>query len=289
MNDWCTVGISDAPQAFDRPRAGRRIRTRAAAGFVFTEALYRPRARTPWHDHELAGLALVASGGYRRRIQRREVECGPGTVTLEPPGVGHAESYGAVASRVLLVEVLPWRAAGLAEHGLVFSDPLCGEDSGTGVLARRAVVELRQPDGASEVVLEGLGLELFAIAHRMATRTAHRIDTSPRWLHQVAERLRADFRSDISLSRLAASVGVHPAHLARTFRARELCSVGEFVRRRRIEWTAERLETTDDPIASIAAAVGFCDQSHFTRVFAHQMGLSPGRYRALARGRSSGT
>lgn len=259
--------MNHAWRACGRPSAGRRVVTRAAAGFVFAEALYGPGAEAPWHDHELMGLAVVCDGRYLKKTDRREHECRPGTLTVEPPGVGHMERYGPVPVRTLLVEVLPWRAATLAEQGLTFAGPVCGEDDAAILLGRRLSVELRELDGASELALEGLGLELFAIAHRLPARTLSRMTASARWLAVVKERLRADFRSDITLGDLAAGAGVHPAHLSRAFRAREGCSVGEFVRRRRIAWTAERLTTTNNAIASIASCVGFYDQSHFTRAF----------------------
>jgi AraC family transcriptional regulator len=226
---------------------------------------------------------VVSHGGYLKRIDRRDHECRPGTLTVEPPGVSHMERYGSVPVRVLLIEVLPWRAARLAEHGWMFSGPVCGEHDGAILLGRRLSLELRELDGASELALEGLGLELFAIAHRLRVRPRSSAPAGARWLTMVKDRLCADFRSHITLGELAASAGVHPAHLARVFRASQGCSIGDFVRRQRIAWTAERLTTTNDTIASIASSVGFYDQSHFTRVFTRQMGLSPARYRAQTR------
>jgi len=81
---------------------------------------------------------------------------------------------------------------------------------------------------------------------------------------------------------------VHPAHLARVFRAREGCSIGEFARRCRIEWAASQLATTSASLSTLAHAAGFCDQSHFTRVFARQLGMSPGRYRTMGANRRPG-
>jgi AraC-like DNA-binding protein len=46
---------------------------------------------------------------------------------------------------------------------------------------------------------------------------------------------------------------------------------------RRID-RARRLLLTGQPIASVAAAVGFHDQAHFTRHFAALVGTTPGRY-----------
>jgi AraC family transcriptional regulator len=211
-----------------------------------------------------------------KRLLRAHHECRPGTLTIEPAGASHAESYGRVGARALLVEILPWRFESIADCAPVLRAPLCVDDSAAGRRGRRAWHELRASDSASALVLESVALELVAVADRAAERGAG----APSWMLRVTERLREEFRSNMSLSSLAAGVGIHPAHLARTFRAREGCSVGTFVRRRRIEWVAAQLVTTQASLAWLAHAAGFCDQSHFTRVFTRHMGMSPARYRA---------
>ncbi len=272
-------GTNDASGPWGRPSAGRREWSREVAGFVFAEASYAAQARVARHSHELAGLAIVLEGGYRKRIQRIDYDCRPGTMTLEPPGVSHAESYGRVDVRALLVEIQPRRLEMLADYAPVLRAPMCVDDSAARTIGRRARHELRAPDKASALVLEGLALELVAAVDRAAERG----DRAPVWLRRVTERLREEFQSDIGLSDLAAGVGVHPAHLARAFRAREGCSVGEFVRRHRIEWAAGQIAATDTSLSALAHAAGFFDQSHFTRVFTRQMGTSPARYRLLIR------
>jgi AraC family transcriptional regulator len=61
-------------------------------------------------------------------------------------------------------------------------------------------------------------------------------------------------------------------------------SVGEYVRRERLDWAVAQLTTTDTPVATVAAEAGFADQSHFTRAFKRHTGLTPGRYRRVVRG-----
>jgi AraC-like DNA-binding protein len=41
------------------------------------------------------------------------------------------------------------------------------------------------------------------------------------------------------------------------------------------------LLNSDATLADIAVGCGFADQSHFTRVFARQIGLTPGQWRRL--------
>ena len=77
----------------------------------------------------------------------------------------------------------------------------------------------------------------------------------------------------------AREAGVHPAHLSRAFRDRYRETIHGRVRRLRLEWAARRLVESDDPIAGIALAAGFADQSHLTRALKAHTGLTPAAYR----------
>ena len=50
--------------------------------------------------------------------------------------------------------------------------------------------------------------------------------------------------------------------------------------RARVEYACKRLAESDLPLAELAAAAGFTDQSHFTKVFRLRMGLTPAVFRA---------
>jgi AraC family transcriptional regulator len=77
---------------------------------------------------------------------------------------------------------------------------------------------------------------------------------------------------------------VHPVHLAQTFHKTYRCTVGDYVRKLRIEYACRELATSTKPIVDIALAAGFCDQSHFTRTFKRAIGAAPFQYRESLRG-----
>jgi AraC family transcriptional regulator len=57
------------------------------------------------------------------------------------------------------------------------------------------------------------------------------------------------------------------------------------VRQRRIQFACGRLTATDAPLADVALAAGFCDQSHFTKAFRRVTGMTPSAYRMAKRER----
>ncbi len=76
------------------------------------------------------------------------------------------------------------------------------------------------------------------------------------------------------------------ANLVRDAQAASLehgCSVGEYVRRRRLEYVRRKLVDLELPLAQIAIDAGFADQSHLTRIFKRFTGMTPGRYRTFLR------
>jgi transcriptional regulator GlxA family with amidase domain len=142
---------------------------------------------------------------------------------------------------------------------------------------------LRVWGSAAELVLEGLALEFLG----EMVRRAHRAPTEsrPASLRQAREAIHARFAGPIGLGRLAEAVGDDQTGLDLSFRLAYGCSVGDYVRRCRLEHAAEQLTLSDTPLAAIAIACGFYDQSHFTNAFRAHMKLTPAQYRAIRRGR----
>jgi AraC family transcriptional regulator len=92
--------------------------------------------------------------------------------------------------------------------------------------------------------------------------------------------LEAHFLDDLSLSTIAQAVGVHSVHLSREFRRHYHSSVGEYIRKLRIEYACKQMLNPDLSLAEIASAAGFADQSHFSRTFKRLVGIPPAVFRS---------
>ena len=91
--------------------------------------------------------------------------------------------------------------------------------------------------------------------------------------------LKVHFKDGITLGELAGAVGVHPSHLARSFRRHHGTSVAAYLRRERLRWACRLLSGTLMPLLEIAQEAGFADQSHLTRALRQATGLTPAAYR----------
>ena len=261
-----------------RPREtsfrGEVIRRRVVRGFVLTELRYRSPSRHGPHEHRFPFFALLTRGGYAEHDVEGHFVYRCGTTRFHPGDYRHHDDISERDTRIFCIEPTDDSFFALPRRTRCRSllDPPGGDVSR---LAVTVLAELRSGETANDLVLEGLALQLLGELTRPPAGPAF-----PPWLRRVAERLREEFRESTSLASLAAEAGVHPVHLARSFRRYFRRSVGEELRRLRVEAASAALAREDCSIVEIAAASGFADQSHLARVFRRATGMSPAEYRA---------
>ena len=243
------------------------------ADFTITRLEHPHGRRLPVHGHERAYFSVLARGGYAERFGRAEVVCRERAAWFHPPGIVHRDEIAEGGASFLVVEIgeALWRRANAESRIAGSRHDLRGGE--LALAARRLDRECRDPHRASPLVVEGLVLEMLGIVARRAPR-----DAEPPWLARVVERLNAEAGRRVTLEALARDEGVHPVRLARTFRRRLGVGVGEYVRAIRVRHVEERLATTI-PLADLALAAGFVDQSHMTREFRRVTGRTPGAIR----------
>jgi AraC-like DNA-binding protein len=87
----------------------------------------------------------------------------------------------------------------------------------------------------------------------------------------------------ITLATLAQVAGLSRMYFAAQFRGATGCRPHECILRKRIKLAQQLLLETSEPLVSIALAVGFQSQAHFSTVFKRFAGLSPNQWRAANR------
>lgn len=87
--------------------------------------------------------------------------------------------------------------------------------------------------------------------------------------------------SPLSISRIADSLGVSRRQLERHFSEQLGITPGEADKQIRISHARHLLASTDRSISEVAAETGFCDASHFIRVFKASENAAPAAWRML--------
>jgi AraC family transcriptional regulator len=261
---------------------GRIVAARRSERVVVTESRYAPDAALPAHHHEAPYFCLVLRGDFVERRGGVELRHHSGDLVFHPAGEVHSDRFGAGGGGCCNVEFRHADRDPDVQRLMGRAGCRAAQPVGTGTLAVRIHRELRHGDSFSALALEALALELLVASAR---EDGWRNSDDP--LTRVRDRLRDGYGEDLRLSALAAEVGLHPAHLARRFRARYSNSIGEYLRRVRVERVIAELSRPDavmPSLAELALRCGFADQSHLTRVFRRHTGTTPARYRRLRSG-----
>lgn len=154
-------------------------------------------------------------------------------------------------------------------------------------LARALQPALARPREASRLFIEQIGqavathlVEHYGDGVALARRA--RRGLSPAQAAKAREMLRARLDGDVSIGEVAAACSLSRAHFSRAFRETVGQTPHQWLTGQRIEHARGLLRLGSLPLAEVASACGFADQSHFTRVFSAASGCTPGAWRRRA-------
>lgn len=226
--------------------------------------------QVPRHSHDVTTLFCALEGEALDRIGSGEFPMSGGSILFRPAGAEHTHEY---SSRVhaLAVSIRPDMSEALAA-------PRWPATSVAWPLVRSLITELRFVDALRPLSVAAAVAEIVAhLSRRGAERSRGQ---TPPWLFRVRELLHDECTERMSLERLGSVAGVHPGHVARAFRAHFGLPIAVYSRELRLRRAARALMRSRAHIVEIASDFGFCDQSHFVRLFRQRFGETPSTYRA---------
>jgi AraC family transcriptional regulator len=265
----------------------RQVRSLQVPGFTLTLGLHPPGSSLPRHQHDDPTICFVLRGGFTEYSGGEAADCGPDTVKVMPAGEPHWNRFGSAETRGVRLDVDRSRFADVPAIHRALDERHRLAGGGAVSLARRLVAELTAADETGAVAAEALALELLVELARVGR--AGRRTGAPGWLLDAEELIRDRYADRLTIAEIARAVEVHPATLSRAYRDRFGCTIGQRIRRLRVERTARELVETSRPLSDIALDAGFYDQSHFTNVFRRSLGVTPGAYRTRLAGDLSGS
>ena len=253
------------------------VRKRLELPFVtMTESVYSPGFEIPIHEHEGPWFGFLLQGAMFETCCNKTDRVEPLTLTFRIAGESHSDKAGDRGARGVVLDLKQSMFDSIALEFGLFKQSSKSSGGSLPALMLRIYNEFNTNDTVAPLCLQGLMFELMGEGHRTSIPRSPR---PPQWLNQATDLFRARFREKLSLSAVASEIGTHPVHLAQTFRRFCHCSVGEYIRRLRIESACDQLLATGAPIAEIALGLGFCDQAHFCKTFKRITGLTPGQLR----------
>lgn len=266
------------PEPRWRPR-GKLVRERRAPQLLLKEKTYPAGAEIPFHEHPQAKICLTVEGGCSERRDGRDILYRPWSLQFNAVGSSHAYRIREGGMRMFSVTLGPDWGKGLEAAGVTpFS-----RDHLLASLAARIYREFVHCHGPCLGIVEDLLTELISRASGEAPEPARR---PPAWMNRALELMHDTYRDGLRLGEMAAQIGVHRSHLARTFRFHVGCTAAEYARGLRFLHARRLLAETDAPLAEVALRAGFSDQSHLGRVFRLMSGCTPSEMRGELRGQA---
>jgi AraC family transcriptional regulator len=257
---------------------GRALKNIKLPGFVLSEGIYNSSVKTPQHSHDWALLCLVTKGNYLENHGTKQFMRSSSTVFFHPAEELHVSDFRGSTVGIFQIEIEPRRLQMMDCVTGRFRQPLNFKGGAEIALARKIYQEFKWMDKVSPLAIEGLILELLASAARSAdAEKNHR--RIPKWLRDAKDFLHDNFTESYSLDDVAAEAGIHPKYLATEFRRHFRLTIGEYLRRLRIEHACRQMATSNASLVDIALSAGFSSQSHFTRTFKEIMGFTPAQYK----------
>ncbi len=253
-----------------------QVRATARAGVVAVEAISnRAFGR---HSHDQFGFGVMLAGAHHSASGRGPVRAEPGQLlSVNPNEVhdGHPVAGAVRHWRMLYVDPAILAPAIADVAGGEFAHPvLTAPDAARAFLALHGCLTRTSPP--FDLAIDGLLLEVLA---PLVARQTARPAAVPRSVQRAKDLIDTGPEATLSLDQLAATAGLSRYHFLRAFAAATGLPPHAYQMQQRLHRARQQI-VRGEPLATVAAATGFADQAHLTRLFTRCYGLAPG---ALAR------
>lgn len=151
---------------------------------------------------------------------------------------------------------------------------------------------LAHPDETSRLFVDHV---VRALAHHVAvtygqarSRTLPRGGLTPWQQRRATEFVAAHLDGNVTIADLANQCGLSAGYFVSAFKRSTGVTPHRWLTERRVDTARRLLERGEMPVAQVALACGFANQSHFTRVFRLVTGCTPAAWRRRSRSGAPG-
>lgn len=143
----------------------------------------------------------------------------------------------------------------------------------------------RDPDTASAYLNQAIAL--LVVENRSGYSQRRNRGGLARWqITRIDEFIKDHLDHPIRTTELAALLGLSVSHFSHAFKHTTGITPLVYVAAARVEAARQYMLCSANSLSEIALSHGFCDQSHFCRVFRRETGMSPQAWRKLHCGTS---
>lgn len=230
-----------------------------------------------WHYHENPYFSYSLEGHCLEKNKKQSYAVQPGTLLFHNSQDAHCNSNHSKYARNFYIEFeQEW-----------FKDHDIGNDVMEGstqidnpfikALYHQIYLETKFKDNTFQIATESLLLNIFS---QLKDVNIFKTSIKPAWVNKVKEIIHDQFTEKITLKYLSKETNIHPTHMSRDFSRYFGTTIGNYIRKVKIEHSVTLLIKSDS-LSDIAYQCGFSDQSHFIRCFKSTYNITPNNFRKI--------
>jgi AraC family transcriptional regulator len=246
-------------------------------GVGLTDTVYTQPA-VGWHYHENPYFTFILQGNLTEGNKKEIYNCGPGSLLFHNWHEPHYNIKPDGFARGFHIEIEPQWLTLLNVDISSLKGSLNITHPDIKLLAYSIFRESKVNDNIAGLVLNTLLAEVFS---KLGSYNESAVAGRPQWVTKIKEILHDRFADTLTLNYLAETASVHPTHLSRNFKKYFHCTIGEYLRKIRIEKALAMMSQPNIQLTDIALQCGFYDQSHFIRCFREAIALNPLAYKKV--------
>ena len=246
-------------------------------GITLTDTEYT-HDKVDWHYHENAYFTFILQGNVIEGNKKEIYNCSAGSLLFHNWQEPHYNIKPEGYTRGFHIELEQSWFDKFTFDTKKLQGSLHISNPDIKFLLYKIFKEAKIDDDVTTLTIQGLLLQALT---RMFHQVQAQNNTRPQWAAKIKEILHDEYSEKPTLEYLSKTLDIHPVHLSRDFSKYFYCSLGEYIRKLKIEKSLALLPKRSITLTEIAFECGFADQSHFSRCFRAINGISPSAYRKL--------
>lgn len=256
---------------------GQTNQTLHIEGITLTDTEYT-HPKVDWHYHENAYFTFILQGKVIEGNKKETYQLTPGHLLFHNWQEAHYNIKPTGFTRGFHVEINQVWTNFFHLDLSAIQGSLHVSDPATKLLMHKIFIETKMNDATSPLAINALLTEAFGQMTQVSDASARK---TPGWVRELRNLLHDTPTVNWKLTGLADTLGLHPAHLSRDFTKHFHCTLGDYVRKLKVEYASTLLLDPNLSLTDVALESGFSDQSHFIRCFKTLVRLKPSLYRRL--------
>lgn len=256
---------------------GQTNKTINLEGVTLTDTVYT-HDKVDWHYHENAYFTFILQGNVIEGNKKEIYNCSSGSLLFHNWQEPHYNIKPEGFTRDFHIEIEKGWFDNLEFNTVDLQGSINISNPDLKFLMYKIFKETKVDDTAAQLSIQTLLLETLA---KMLRANQTKSNKKPTWVSEVDTILNDQFLDNLSLEYLSKTLDIHPVHLSRDFSKYFNSSLGEYIRKLKVQKSLQLISEKSLDLTSIAFECGFSDQSHFTRCFKEINGINPSEYRKI--------